>query len=119
MHGQIELTSELGRGTKATFWIPFNRPQFGAGQSPLVDLGAIPDRLRSEMSVSGCTSDPPNGSPTPPMSPPDALGVTRSHRKQGPGSMLAHSPPGEKAEGNTIQQEIDRKKTHVLVVEDK
>ena len=92
MRGEIKLESELGRGTKATFWIPFNKPQFTARNSPLIDLGAIPDRLQSEMSVSGCASDQHSGSNTPPMSPAvDNIGISVINRKRRSGSQLV--PP--------------------------
>lgn len=55
MHGRITLESTLGQGTRATFWIPFHKPQYHGGTATLVDIGAIPDRLQSEMSVS-CNS---------------------------------------------------------------
>ena len=119
MHGQITLDSELGKGTKATFWVPFNRPQFGGNQSPLVDLGAIPDRLRSEMSVSGCASDMQNGSPTPPMSPQDSLAVAHSHQKSKSGSGLSRVVTGDNSDAVAAGNDINRSKTHVLVVEDK
>ena len=121
MHGKITLESELGKGTKATFWIPFNKPQFTNSQSPLIDLGAIPDRLRSEMSVSGCTSDHANGSVTPPMSPAgDSLAAGNGHRKQKSGSLYPHAlSPVEGADIERSPEDIDRKDTHVLVVEDK
>ncbi|KAI1105621.1 hypothetical protein F4804DRAFT_341087 [Jackrogersella minutella] len=54
MHGRITLKSTVGSGTTATFWIPFNKPQTPQ-RDALVDLGNIPDRLQSEMSVS-CNS---------------------------------------------------------------
>ena len=97
MRGEIKLESELGRGTRATFWIPFNKPQFTAGttSSPLVDLGAIPDRLQSEMSVSGCASDQHSGSNTPPLSPAvDNLGVSLMQRKRRSGPRDSQSLAG-------------------------
>lgn len=54
MHGHIEMQSSLGVGTTATFWIPFNKPQYHDGNA-LIDIGSLPDRLQSEMSVS-CNS---------------------------------------------------------------
>lgn len=120
MHGEIRLESELGKGTKATFWIPFNKPQFTGAQSPLIDLEAIPERLKSEMSVSGCTSEGPNGSPTPPMSPAgETLNVMHGHRKQLSGSLQFPPISGDGVEVDKSHVEIDRKQTHVLVVEDK
>ncbi|APA09557.1 hypothetical protein sscle_05g043270 [Sclerotinia sclerotiorum 1980 UF-70] len=56
MHGRITLESSLGQGTTATFWIPFNKPQYHDGNA-LIDIGSLPDRLQSEMSVSCGSSD--------------------------------------------------------------
>ncbi|KAI0137712.1 hypothetical protein F4776DRAFT_623089 [Hypoxylon sp. NC0597] len=54
MRGRITLESTINCGTTATFWIPFNKPQTPQ-RDALVDLGRLPDRLQSEMSVS-CNS---------------------------------------------------------------
>lgn len=119
MHGEITLDSALGTGTKATFFIPFNKPQFRSATSPLVDIGSIPERLRSEMSVSGCTSDD-RGASTPPQSPLDAAGFAPSHRHHRASSQKAKTPPsGTPTDQDTIVTEADRKNIHVLVVEDK
>jgi len=119
MHGDITLDSALGTGTKANFSIPFNKPQFRSGTSPLIDVGSIPERLRSEMSVSGCTSDE-RGSSTPPQSPLDAAGFALSHRHHRASSQKARTPPsGTPTDQDTILTEADRKNIHVLVVEDK
>ncbi|KAI9648014.1 hypothetical protein NHQ30_002642 [Ciborinia camelliae] len=56
MHGRITLESTLGQGTMATFWIPFNKPQYHDGNA-LIDIDSLPDRLQSEMSVSCGSSD--------------------------------------------------------------
>ncbi len=118
MHGEITLDSALGTGTKATFSIPFNKPQFRSGTSPLIDIGSIPERLQSEMSVSGCTSDD-WGSPTPPQSPLDAAGFALSHRRHRDGSQKARTPPSGSPSDQDMFTEADRKNIHVLVVEDK
>ncbi|KAI1485311.1 hypothetical protein F5X96DRAFT_674757 [Biscogniauxia mediterranea] len=54
MNGRITLQSTVGHGTTATFWIPFSKPQSPSASS-LVEVGHLPDRLQSEMSVS-CNS---------------------------------------------------------------
>ncbi|KAL9102922.1 MAG: hypothetical protein Q9163_001982 [Psora crenata] len=118
MQGGISLESELGRGTKATFWIPFNKPQFPSGDAPLIDLASIPDRLRSEMSVSGCPSDMRSVSATTSLGAIlDSAGLPIGNYHQGgsgPGSIIAsHLLPGDEG-----AEDIDRKKVHVLVVED-
>ena len=119
MHGEITLDSALGTGTKATFSILFNKPQFRSGTSPLIDLGSIPERLRSELSVSGCASDD-RGSTTPPQSPLDAAGFALNHRHHRAGSAKVRTPPlGPPTDHDTKLTDIDRKSIHVLVVEDK
>ena len=116
MHGQITLESEIGRGTKATFWIPFNRPQFTGTASPLVDLGSIPDRLRSDMSVSGCPSERRSGGETPPISPLiDSSGLVVAHQPKG----VSKHGINTSLSGEEAVPEVDRKNVHVLVVEDK
>jgi CheY-like chemotaxis protein len=59
MRGNISLESRQGSGTTATFSIPFNKSQFIGTSTPLVDLGPVPDRLRSELSLS-CDSSSQN-----------------------------------------------------------
>jgi CheY-like chemotaxis protein len=59
MRGDISLESRQGSGTTATFSIPFNKSQFIGASTPLVDLGPVPDRLRSELSLS-CDSSSQN-----------------------------------------------------------
>lgn len=117
MHGEITLESALDQGTTATFWIPFNKPQFTGTSSPMVDLGAIPERLRSEMSVSGCPSDYDRGSSTPPQSPQEGLLTLQPRRSGSLDKRKQGSNQAVNLDGNP--HEVDRKKTHVLVVEDK
>lgn len=121
MRGEIKLESELGRGTKATFWIPFNKPQFTGRNSPLIDIGSIPDRLQSELSVSGCASDQRSGSTTPPQSPAvDSSGAVVNHhgKRRFDSQTMQSQPPGVSAQEEAAQ-DVDRKQVHVLVVEDK
>ncbi|KAI1258406.1 hypothetical protein F5Y18DRAFT_444842 [Xylariaceae sp. FL1019] len=56
MKGRIELESSVGNGTTATFWIPFTKLQ-NPERGTLVEIGPIPDRLQSELSVSCTSSD--------------------------------------------------------------
>ena len=123
MHGEINLESALDSGTKATFCIPFNKPQFTGTASPLVDLGCLPERLQSELSVSGCASDHERGSTTPPQSPQDPLGVALppySQRRDSSSKRLqAKRPSATNLYRNANAQDLDRQKTHVLIVEDK
>ena len=118
MHGEITLDSGLGIGTKATFTIPFNKPQFRNGTSPLIDIGSIPERLQSELSVSGCASDD-HGSSTPPQSPLDFAGVALNRPHRASSHRLQTPLLGTPADQETPLSDIDRKNIHVLVVEDK
>lgn len=52
MNGRLSMDSTVGKGTTATFWIPFNNPR--ASTAGLVTL---PDRLQSETSVSFNSSE--------------------------------------------------------------
>jgi len=120
MHGKITLDSVLGTGTKATFSIPFNKAQFRGCSSPLIDLGSISDRLQSETSVSGCTSDSERVSTTPPISPLDAPIHKRFHQPSSSSDALPIRPPLTTApcDNESTLNESGRRNTHVLVVED-
>lgn len=115
MHGKISLASTLGSGTTASFSIPFNKPQFqSGGGTPLVHLGSIPNRLQSEMSVSGRGSD--NDRQTG-ISPPQSPATQRSDL---PSSTAPGTPVAPAALDNDLDlPEAERSKVHVLVVEDK
>lgn len=111
MHGKIKLESTLGYGTIATFTIPFNKPQFHDGPATLIDIGSLPDRLQSEMSVSCNSSDFEQFVGTPPLPSP-----IHKHDGKRPHRPVHKTPP--------LPHELDlpaaeRAKTHVLVVEDK
>ncbi|KAI4234410.1 MAG: hypothetical protein LQ349_003817 [Xanthoria aureola] len=116
MHGEISLESTLDSGTRATFSIPFNKSQFPSG-APLVDIGALPVHLQSELSVSGCASDD-RSLKSMPQSPLEGNVVTQTGRLRLSGSHGSTTPP----QGAELEKEdllrIDRKNTHVLVVED-
>jgi hypothetical protein len=106
MHGRITLESSLGNGTTATFWIPFNKPQYHDGA--IVDIGSLPDRLQSEMSVSCNSSEYEQALGTPPEQSP--LG---RKFKRGSVSMTPTTP---------IELELhpsERSKVNILLVEDK
>lgn len=105
MRGQISLESKLGVGTKATFWIPFNKAPYQSGEHPLVDLGTIPDRLASDMSISRPASENhPGSGPTTP---------TGHRREQSSGIMSWPEGPSMDLELN----EDERRATQILVVE--
>lgn len=108
MHGRITLESTLGNGTIATFWIPFNKPQYHDG-SALIDIGCLPDRLQSEMSVS-CNSSEFDAPGTPPGQ--HSHDMHRKHK----GRASSMTPPV------TSEFELsrdERAKTNILLVEDK
>lgn len=113
MHGKIGLTSTLGAGTVATFTIPFNKPQFHNGTSTLIDIGSLPDRLQSEMSVSCSSSDYDHGIGTPPMQSPMNMYMHRGGQKPRSSSM---TPP---AQPEFELSRKERAKTKILLVEDK
>ncbi|UKZ75934.1 hypothetical protein TrVFT333_003630 [Trichoderma virens FT-333] len=109
MNGRIKLESNVGSGTKATFWIPFMKPT-GAPAPTLVEPGAIPDRLQSELSLS-CNSseyEQVTGASQ------GSDGVTsNSAGKSRRRPSLRTPPPAE--------QELplsERSRLHILVVED-
>lgn len=107
MKGQIWLDSKLGQGTTATFWIPFAKASYSDDGSPLVDLASIPDRLQSDVSVSVGSSE----DHTPPLTP--------RHSINGHSRMQSFPMGGKLPDHFTSMSESERKKTHVLVVEDK
>lgn len=118
MHGQITLDSTLGNGTTAIFWIPFKKPQYRNGSSPLIEIDSIPNRLQSEMSLSACTSDHDLASSTPPQTQQDTTGASRAHRQDRPSSLNSQSPSVGAASDAEINA-AERKNFQVLVVEDK
>lgn len=105
MHGEINLSSELGRGTTTTFWIPFHKPQSRKRGSPLVDANTAPNGYWSDETKSRCLSAPQSlaGDPHQNLAPPSRTGTG--------------SEPMSSEEGSN--EEIDRKNIHVLIVEDK
>ncbi|GAB0143973.1 hypothetical protein EsHS_00004470 [Epichloe bromicola] len=108
MHGQITLESVVGNGTKATFWIPFNKPH-GPQKSNPVQSGAIPDRLQSDLSISCNSSEY------------DQVGGTSTGSE---GAVLSSSLPRRRPSVRTPptsdrdMSRIERSKMHILLVED-
>ena len=127
MHGEIKLESELGHGTKTTFWIPFQKAHVEDGDLPLVDLG--PDPMRPDRSG---TVSPGSGLSS-------RRSVTRDLRTNPSIQATAHTerpskntaglnlniPPRKSSATATFPVDdvsstnLDRKSIHVLVVEDK
>lgn len=114
MHGEIKLKSELGQGTTTTFWIPFNKSQSTKLGSPLTDARPVPERFRSDMTTTGCVSADRSV---------DAESLQDAaplhHFNDGTGTGLGAMLPEEGPNDESVQQDIDRKSVHVLVVEDK
>lgn len=117
MHGEISLESALDSGTKATFSIPFNKSQFPSS-APLVDIGVLPIHVQSDVSVSGCASDD-RSIKSVPQSPQEAPGFGPTNRLRLSGSHGSQTPPQAADSDLEDLQKVDRKNTHVLVVEDK
>lgn len=116
MHGGISLESKLDVGTTASFWIPFKKAEYLPNGSPLVNLGAIPDRLQSDLSVS-MGSDDRTGSPVvSTFRTQDLHQAFQSPSKQkNPSGTLALA---ERVANPPSLAQDDRKDIHVLVVED-
>ena len=115
MHGGISLDSVLGQGTTASFWIPFNKPQFVKSEkTPIVDVKQLSERLQSELSISGCDSDHDRIRNTPPQSPMETAGQARSK----PSLSRPRPAPVQKSDHEKLDA-TERKAIHVLVVEDK
>lgn len=113
MRGNISLESRLGHGTKATFWIPFHKAPYQTAESPVVDIGSIPDRLQSDMSISRPSSD--DSGPTTPtiMNPTHSRGHSRG-ASNGTNTSFWYAEDSNHEQG----AEIDRNNTYILVVED-
>jgi hypothetical protein len=103
MHGEISLESSLGLGTKASFWIPFNKATYLSGESPPLDMGPIPHRLQSELSMSEYSGPQPPGSPL-------KAGIRQSSYDSRRGSPAQFDVP-------LALSDEERRNTHVLVVE--
>ena len=123
MNGKITLDSTLGVGTRASFSIPFHKPQFHNGTTSLVDITCLPDRLQSEMSVS-CNSSELEHSAigTPPEStvntqgPDSRAGAATPNQSPGNVRSSRDSQNGDQDLGLSF---AEREKVHILVVEDK
>lgn len=117
MGGEIGLSSGIGEGTTAFFSIPFRKPQYPNG-SDVLDIDSIPDRLQSDASLSCRSSEA--GVCTPPESPLDP--EPRRRRSQSQSQRLLRRV-GRRAKAGLELDLTDvpieeRKKRHVLVVED-
>ncbi|KAF5627202.1 hypothetical protein F25303_10911 [Fusarium sp. NRRL 25303] len=109
MHGRISLESNVGVGTRATFWIPFNKPS-GPAEAGLANAGAIPDRLQSELSLSCNSSEYDQIVGTPP--PFDGMQANNAGSRRTRFGISSTSSPDQELPAS------ERAKIHVLVVED-
>lgn len=120
MHGDISLKSELGQGTITTFWVPFVKPQSSKISSPLKGAKPVAERLRSDVTIPGCHSAQQSvNEDLQNVAPP---GHTNSRTGRGLELVPPELEPVPTEQGPnepSAEQELDRKKVHVLVVEDK
>jgi signal transduction histidine kinase/DNA-binding response OmpR family regulator len=110
MRGKISLESRLGQGTTATFWIPFHKAPYQTAESPVVDIGSIPDRLQSDLSISRASSD--MSAPATPTVP-NKLSHSRGP-SNGTNSVMFSTEDSSQEQS----AEVDRSKINILVVED-
>jgi CheY-like chemotaxis protein len=114
MHGTIELQSQLGSGTQASFSIPFNRPQLMDKSTPLISLEYIPERLQDDPSMSSHMSD----HATPPQTPPATLPSTSMGQQMLSQRAAVQRASFSRGSGESTLSEEERKRFHILVVED-
>jgi len=117
MHGSIGLESNLGAGTKATFWLPFNKAPYGYEDTSIIDYNQVSDRLRSEASLSW-SNDQGNAA----LTYPDAsrTELTGSRNNSETGATKNPTPADTLSVIRTADNSVteDRKKIHIMVVED-
>ncbi len=112
MRGEIELESELGRGTTTTFWLPFNKTRLKISKSPPVNPGPTTRAQQRDSMESDCAPGLQIGSGN------VGSEISQSRRRSILGVGLDPLPFEPVAE-DSFASEIDRKSVHVLVVEDK
>jgi CheY-like chemotaxis protein len=114
MRGTIHLDSKLDTGTRAVFTVPFRRVEYqGSSPTTLVEVGSMPDRLPSDLSLSMA------GSPRPHSrnfdkgtSPLQSIATANAAGRRSSTTEL------ESARSSS-ELEIPREKIHILVVEGK
>jgi len=116
MRGRITLESVVGSGTTVTFWIPFKKP--AGTDTDLVRIDPLSDRLKSDLSVSGNSSEPDGlVSNIPPELASsglmDGLKHSRSHKRK----ISSNVTPSGTPSMDEIKH-ADRANMHILVVED-
>lgn len=107
MQGRIDLESRVGSGTKASFWIPFNKVH-GPREPQIAHAGAIPDRLQSELSLSCNSSEYEHITAAAMEGSANPLQLPRRRSS-------IRTPPNIEAE----LPRTERAQMHILVVEDK
>ncbi|KAK0384148.1 hypothetical protein NLU13_8237 [Sarocladium strictum] len=107
MQGRITLRSTLGKGTTATFWIPFHKPS-SPQTTKTVQAGVLPDRLQSELSLSCNSSEHDHHGRNSPVSSDNVASPTTSRSRQNPREVTDH----------VEIPKVERSKILVLVVED-
>jgi PAS domain S-box-containing protein len=109
MHGEISLESEVGVGTKASFWIPLQKAPYQNADTPMVSLDTIPERLQSDLSCShpGSEHSGPTAVPTVKV-----LGSTSPPAAPTSENLQESTPADEDL------TDAEREKVQVLVVED-
>ncbi|KAA8894847.1 hypothetical protein FN846DRAFT_912437 [Sphaerosporella brunnea] len=116
MGGEIGLESSAGEGTSAHFTIPFRKPQRGECK---LNIEALPERLQSDMSVQSCKSSTHGGSGTETRMPSESDYTCVPEPTPGPNnSLLQHLGQSFAVEKETLAIPEERRKRHVLVVED-
>ena len=120
MGGGIELESELGRGTRTTFWISFQKPELRAAVKSQFNLKPIPSSLQPKQSMTehrlgqqNLGDDHLNAFSMAPK-PPLAKSVPDTYQLS-----AAIEPPSRAGQEPSSMHGIDRKSIHILVVEDK
>lgn len=113
MGGEITLESKLGAGTKATFWIPFKKADDMSHGSPLVDLGGVPDRLRSDFSISISSDEPRSTHPGPPTA--RSKNATAQAPSTIPDRIEPTVPHSLDPDRTVALTDVQKKSIHVLV----
>ncbi|KAK5058910.1 hypothetical protein LTR84_011174 [Exophiala bonariae] len=103
MHGSIKLESRLDAGTQAIFHIPFKKLEYQTGSNAaLLEVGTMPDRLQSELSLSIEGSGEEK----------------RKHPRKSQPVQISEHQQSKLSSGQTAEQPINRANYHILVVED-
>lgn len=120
MHGGIALHSELGQGTKTTFWLPFQKARMKALDLGTADYSGAPIVTRLDLSTPGRLHPKQNINQRSYRPPTDTsnhpVGIRQSQTIE---AVAVHTLLNKSKETASSTNHIDRKETRVLVVEDK